>query len=187
MSGACSPAAAPSTGWIAVALLIAAAASTVSSLQCYQCSSQSEPACADPFIVPSTCQHSEPRHRDVHNGRQVGNVATSSDRSSQDMMKRASFLAACPEKEDGRTYFCLKTWQVDMGAVLVTRTCGWEEEDRQGNCSREDWTQDQLSIVCACFTEACNSARRGSPDHRPQIAAMAAILVLSALVRYLSY
>ncbi len=123
----------------------------VAGLQCYHCSSQSDPDCGDPFIVAAavlpSCSHSEPRSGPNGKGEDGGHSV-------------ARFLEDCPpDDEDGRNYFCLKTRQEEMGAVLVTRGCGWEEADRQDNCSREEWAdRDYVTTVCSCTTAACNSA-----------------------------
>ena len=143
-------------------LLVLLMPSGLAALKCYQCSSQSEQDCADPFSVPAAvCQHSEPRGRSLN--------------GSRDDLSADRFLESCPV--DGRAYFCLKTWQVEMGAVLVTRSCGWEEEDRQDNCTTEEWGgRDYVTMVCSCYTEACNSGRRTLASPAGTAAMMAAIL-----------
>jgi hypothetical protein len=169
-----------------------------SALKCYQCSTQSEPDCADPFLIsPPPCTHSDPRGARAApsgQGRSGDNtddleVDHKDDREADHKDNREAdhkddrkvdhkdnlevdhkndrsverFLESCPQ--DGRDYFCVKTRQEEMGAVLVTRGCAWEQQDRQDNCTTEQWADsDYVSAVCSCATEACNPAHQPLPS-----------------------
>jgi hypothetical protein len=153
-----------------------------SALKCYQCSTQSEPDCADPFLIsPPPCTHSDPRggnaapsgqersgdHTDDlkvdHKDDPEADHTDDREVDHKDDRSVERFLEDCPQ--DGRDYFCVKTRQEEMGAVLVTRGCAWEQQDRQDNCTTEQWADsDYVSAVCSCATEACNPAHQPLPD-----------------------
>ena len=158
-----------------VLLLVVVLVPRVPALQCYQCSTQSEPDCADPFIIsPPPCTHSDPRSDDHQDDRE-------DDHEDERSVER--FLEDCPQ--DGRDYFCVKSRQEEMGAVLVTRGCAWEQEDRRDNCTTERWAgTDYISAVCSCATEACNLAHPHLPNLR-QTALLAAIFLLLPTSGYL--
>ena len=151
-----------------MALVCLAVVPEVSAIQCYQCSTQTAPDCADPFtVLPPSCPHADPR---------LASTAAQGGHASQDDLSAAQqFLADCPA--DGKDYFCVKTRQEEMGSVLVTRGCAWEEEDRQDSCMREEWAdKDYLTVSCSCQTAACNRAPRSGDT-----AALSAAILLAAM------
>ncbi|XP_017781256.1 PREDICTED: uncharacterized protein LOC108566065 [Nicrophorus vespilloides] len=98
------------------------------SITCYQCNSEFDPRCGDPFD-PYT----------------LGTVNCSMKKPLEHM-------------KDHKPILCRKITQTVQGKVRVIRGCGYIEEENEKECYRRTGTHDVQIIYCSCTKSLCNSA-----------------------------
>ncbi|XP_037950699.1 uncharacterized protein LOC119681592 [Teleopsis dalmanni] len=99
-------------------------------LMCYDCNSEFDPRCGDPFHPYS-----------------IGEVNCSKQEPLEHL------------KDKYKPTLCRKTTQKIYGKVRVVRGCGYIPDERDdGECMKRLGTHDVQAIYCACTTDLCNHA-----------------------------
>lgn len=100
-------------------------------LMCYDCNSEYDRRCGDPFdpysIGEVNCSKQEPREH---------------------------------LKDKYKPILCRKTVQKIYGKVRIVRGCGYIPDDRSDNneCLKRSGTHDVQALYCACTNDLCNHA-----------------------------
>lgn len=105
------------------------------SIICYQCNSEYDPRCGDPF-----------------NSYSLGTVNC----SFQPRLEHLSHLEPS---------VCRKIVQKVYGKIRVVRGCGYIADERDnGECVRRAGTHDVQAHYCSCTNDLCNSAESRTPS-----------------------
>uniref|UniRef100_T1GQL7 Uncharacterized protein n=1 Tax=Megaselia scalaris TaxID=36166 RepID=T1GQL7_MEGSC len=101
-------------------------------IMCYDCNSEFDPRCADPFDPYS-----------------IGQVNCSKKAHPEHL------------KDKYEPVLCRKTTQKVYGKVRVVRGCGYIRDSKDDKeCVKRSGTHDVQAIYCACTTDLCNGAER---------------------------
>ncbi|XP_012269177.1 uncharacterized protein LOC105693673 [Athalia rosae] len=101
---------------------------------CYQCNSEYDPRCGDPFDSYT-----------------LGTV-------------NCSFQPRPEHLGNAEPTLCRKTLQKIYGKTRVVRGCGFLTDSRDdGDCVQRSGTHDVLAWYCACTTDLCNAANAKLP------------------------
>lgn len=96
---------------------------------CYQCNSEYDPRCGDPFDSYT-----------------LGTV-------------NCSFQPKLEHLGNTEPTLCRKTSQKVYGKIRVVRGCGFITDSRDdGECMLRSGTHDVFTVFCACTTDLCNGA-----------------------------
>ncbi|XP_065160945.1 UPAR/Ly6 domain-containing protein crok-like [Atheta coriaria] len=116
-------------GSIAIGCATANSNEQEKSITCYQCNSEYDPRCGDPFD-PYT----------------LGTVNCSMKKPLEHM-------------PDYKPVLCRKTMQKVQGKIRVIRGCGYLRNERDdGECMKRSGTHDVQLRYCSCSKNLCNSA-----------------------------
>ncbi|KAL7738098.1 hypothetical protein ACLKA6_006445 [Drosophila palustris] len=104
-------------------------------LMCYDCNSEFDPRCGDPFEPYS-----------------IGEVNCSKQEPLEHL------------KEKYKPMLCRKTVQKIYGKTRIVRGCGYIPDERTDKeCIRRSGTHDVSATYCACTKELCNGAASQKP------------------------
>ncbi|XP_034101736.1 uncharacterized protein LOC117566357 [Drosophila albomicans] len=118
-------------------------------LMCYDCNSEYDPRCGDPFEPYS-----------------IGEVNCSKQEPLEHL------------KDKYKPMLCRKTVQKIYGKTRIVRGCGYIPDERTDKeCVRRSGTHDVSATYCACTKELCNTAVVGA-SQKPLLLALAAGLTL---------
>ncbi|XP_034477503.1 uncharacterized protein LOC117784019 [Drosophila innubila] len=119
-------------------------------LMCYDCNSEFDPRCGDPFEPYS-----------------IGEVNCSKKEPLEHL------------KNKFKPILCRKTVQKIYGKTRIVRGCGYIRDERTDKeCIRRSGTHDVSATYCACTKDLCNGAIIGATSQKPLILALAAGLLL---------
>lgn len=100
-------------------------------LICYDCNSEYDPRCGDPFEPYS-----------------IGEVNCSKQEPLEHL------------KDKYKPSLCRKTTQKIYGKIRIVRGCGYIPDERDDHeCNKRLGTHDVQAIYCACTTDLCNHAQ----------------------------
>ncbi|EDW60738.1 UPAR/Ly6 domain-containing protein crok [Drosophila virilis] len=115
-------------------------------LMCYDCNSEYDPRCGDPFEPYS-----------------IGEVNCSKQEPLEHL------------KDKYKPMLCRKTVQKIYGKVRVVRGCGYIPDERTDKeCIRRLGTHDVSATYCACTQELCNGANAVGISQMPLLFGLAA-------------
>ncbi|XP_064538078.1 UPAR/Ly6 domain-containing protein crok [Drosophila montana] len=115
-------------------------------LMCYDCNSEYDPRCGDPFEPYS-----------------IGEVNCSKQEPLEHL------------KDKYKPMLCRKTVQKIYGKVRIVRGCGYIPDERTDKeCIRRLGTHDVSATYCACTHELCNGATAVGQSQMPLLFALAA-------------
>ncbi|EDW00712.1 GH21037 [Drosophila grimshawi] len=115
-------------------------------LMCYDCNSEYDPRCGDPFEPYS-----------------IGEVNCSKQEPLEHL------------KDKYKPILCRKTVQKIYGKTRIVRGCGYIPDERTDKeCIRRSGTHDVSATYCACTKELCNGATAVGANQMPLILALAA-------------
>ncbi|GAB1869145.1 hypothetical protein CAJAP_10224 [Camponotus japonicus] len=145
--------AAPIIGLVLV-LVLAATFHRGEAIICYQCNSEYDPRCGDPFDPYS-----------------LGTVNC----SFQPRLEHLSHLEPT---------LCRKISQRIYGKVRVVRSCGYiTDEKDNGECLMRSGTHDVRALYCSCTGDLCNSVESlRTPSLLPLASLLTAVLAIPSLL-----
>ncbi|KAH8354887.1 hypothetical protein KR093_000467 [Drosophila rubida] len=118
-------------------------------LMCYDCNSEYDPRCGDPFEPYS-----------------IGEVNCSKQEPLEHL------------KDKYKPMLCRKTVQKIYGKTRIVRGCGYIPDERTDKeCVRRSGTHDVSATYCACTKELCNEAIVGT-SFKPLLLALTVGLTL---------
>ncbi|XP_043249104.1 uncharacterized protein LOC122395529 [Colletes gigas] len=124
---------------------------------CYQCNSEYDPRCGDPFDPYS-----------------LGTV-------------NCSFQPRLEHLNHLEPSLCRKISQKVYGKIRVVRGCGYlSDEKDNAECVRRSGTHDVLAFYCSCTGDLCNSAESRTPSFLLPFTSLFAV-ILAAPSFLLSY
>ncbi|XP_012538129.1 uncharacterized protein LOC105837693 [Monomorium pharaonis] len=122
---------------------------------CYQCNSEYDPRCGDPFDSYS-----------------LGTVNC----SFQPRLEHLSYLEPT---------LCRKISQKVYGKDRVVRSCGYiTDEKDNGECLKRSGTHDVRAVYCSCTSDLCNSVESSlrTPSLLPLASLLTAVLAIPSLL-----
>ena len=121
---------------------------------CYQCNSEYDPRCGDPFDPYS-----------------LGTV-------------NCSFVPRLEHLNHLEPTICRKISQTVYGKIRVVRGCGYITDDNDNaECQRRTGTHDVKAYYCSCTGDLCNSAESRTPSFLlPLTSLFAAVLAAPSLL-----
>ncbi|EDW79736.1 UPAR/Ly6 domain-containing protein crok [Drosophila tropicalis] len=119
-------------------------------LMCYDCNSEYDPRCGDPFEPYS-----------------IGEVNCSKQEPLEHL------------KDKYQPMLCRKTVQKIYGKTRIVRGCGYIPDERtDGECIKRSGTHDVAAIYCACTGELCNGANSMMSSQYVLISGLTLLLML---------